>query len=169
MDEGHLALVGPDPAGIQDDIEQAAWFGKCLTAWRSLPSARRQRVSLICLPMSNLMENALFVNAIQRAADVVLQKSLAEGFGLTVTEAMWKSRVVVASAVGGIRAQITPGVDGFVVGDPGDLQAFGALMADVVTGQVGTGGIGVRAHQTVLDRFLPDREVVSFARMLSDD
>ena len=51
--------------------------------------------------MDDLEENAAIVNAIQRRADVVLQKSLAEGFGLTVAEAMWKARPVVASRIGG--------------------------------------------------------------------
>ena len=57
------------------------------------------------------------VNAIQRRSDVILQKSLAEGFGLTVAEAMWKSKPVVASAVGGIQDQIEDGVSGVLV-DP---------------------------------------------------
>src|SRR5207247_8089449 len=63
-------------------------------------------------------------NALQRHADVVVQKSLAEGFGLTVTEAMWKGRAVVAGRVGGIRDQIEDGVSGILV-DPRDLTAFG--------------------------------------------
>ena len=54
-------------------------------------------------------ENARIVNAIQRHASIVAQKSLAEGFGLTVAEAMWKSRPVVATAVGGIQDQIHDG------------------------------------------------------------
>jgi trehalose synthase len=55
------------------------------------------------------------VNALQRAATVVVQKSLKEGFGLTVTEAMWKARPVIGGAVGGIRRQIIPGSTGFLV------------------------------------------------------
>jgi trehalose synthase len=55
------------------------------------------------------------VNALQRAAAVVVQKSIREGFGLVVTEAMWKARPVVATAVGGIRGQVLHGVTGFLV------------------------------------------------------
>jgi trehalose synthase len=55
------------------------------------------------------------VNAFQRAATVVVQKSLKEGFGLTVTEAMWKARPVIGGAVGGIRRQIIQGTTGFLV------------------------------------------------------
>jgi len=66
------------------------------------------------------------VNALQRHAAVVVQKSLAEGFGLTVTEAMWKARPIVASAVGGIVDQIVDGKHGVLIADPGDLTTFGA-------------------------------------------
>ena len=55
------------------------------------------------------------INALQRVATVVLQKSLKEGFGLTVSEAMWKGKPVIGSAVGGIPLQIIHGVTGFLV------------------------------------------------------
>ena len=71
--------------------------------------------------MDDVEENAAMVNAIQRRADVVVQKSLAEGFGLTVAEAMWKARPVVASRVGGIQDQIEDGVTGVLIDDPADL------------------------------------------------
>ncbi|MGD9881673.1 MAG: glycosyltransferase, partial [Reyranella sp.] len=57
----------------------------------------------------------LLVNALQRSAAVILQKSTREGFGLTVTEAMWKGAVVVGGDVGGIRRQIRDGYNGFLV------------------------------------------------------
>ncbi len=60
-------------------------------------------------------EAGIFENAIQRGADVVLQKSIREGFGLTVTEAMWKKRPVIGGNVGGIALQIEDGVNGFLV------------------------------------------------------
>ena len=56
--------------------------------------------------MADPDEAAAIVNALQRHATVVVQKSLAEGFGLTVAEAMWKARPIVASAVGGIVDQM---------------------------------------------------------------
>jgi trehalose synthase len=169
VEDGYLALVGPYPTGIPDDIEQTFWYDRCLTAWRSLPRALRGRAALVCLPMTDLGENATLVNAVQRAADVVLQKSLAEGFGLTVAEAMWKSRVVVASAVGGIRTQIDHGDTGFLVDDPTDLECFGHLAAMAVGETVDRHEMGTRAHDRVLREFLPDREVVATARLLSDD
>ena len=82
--------------------------------------------------MDDLEENAVIVNALQRHAFVGVQKSLAEGFGLTVAEAMWKGRPVVASKVGGIRDQITHGESGILLDDPHDLQAFGAAITDLL-------------------------------------
>ena len=81
--------------------------------------------------MKDADENAVIVNALQRRADVVAQKSLAEGFGLTVAEAMWKGRPVVASGIGGIREQIEDGRTGFLV-DPGDLRTFGERVSELL-------------------------------------
>jgi trehalose synthase len=78
--------------------------------------------------MADRQENAAIVNALQRHATIVVQKSLNEGFGLTVTEAMWKSKPVVASAVGGIQDQIENGVHGLLIDDPTDLHAFGVAL-----------------------------------------
>ena len=69
-------------------------------------------------------EAAAIVNALQRHASVVVQKSLAEGFGLTVVEAMWKSRPVIGSAVGGIVDQIVTGETGFLLDDARDLERY---------------------------------------------
>ena len=94
---------------MADDPEAAAVYEDCIARWRKLPHAIRGRVHLACIPLADPDENAAIVNALQRHASVVVQKSVAEGFGLTVAEAMWKSRPIVASAVGGIRDQITDG------------------------------------------------------------
>ena len=61
---------------------------------------------------------------------MIVQKSLAEGFGLTVAEGMWKGRPVVGSAVGGIQDQVADGT-GILLPDPTDLPAFGHALADI--------------------------------------
>ena len=116
---------GPDVFAVADDPEGATVFEDTEAAWRELPPRVRRRVHLALLPMDDADENAVIVNALQRRADVVVQKSLAEGFGLTVSEAMWKARPVVATNVGGIRDQIEDGVTGRLV-EPRDLRAFGS-------------------------------------------
>ena len=112
--------------------------------------------------MDDVDENAIIVNALQRHAAVVVQKSLVEGFGLTVTEAMWKGRPVVASKVGGIQDQITDGRDGLLVDDPYDIEEFAGLLA-TAAGRPGAGGAaghgGPRAGARGVPRRPPPRAV----------
>jgi Glycosyl transferases group 1 len=77
-------------------------------------------VHVACLPLTPAEDNAAMVNAIQRLAAVVVKKSLQEGFGLGVTEAMWKARPIVASAVGGHLEQVRHRHSGLLVADPAD-------------------------------------------------
>jgi trehalose synthase len=90
---------------------------------------------------------------------VLVQKSLAEGFGLTVTEAMWKSRPVMASGVGGIQDQITHGVNGLLVEDPGDLPAFGKAVETLLEDRDGAMRMGAEAHRRALDDYLAPRRL----------
>jgi trehalose synthase len=165
--DAELALVGPDPAAIPDDVEQYHWFEVCRRAWSRLPSESRARIRLVCLPMADLDDNARLVNAAQRAADVVTQKSLAEGFGLTVTEAMWKGRAVIGSAVGGIAAQIEHGRTGLLLDDPADSAAFARLVTQVTTGRVDGAALGERARRHVLDTYLPDGDLLAVDELLA--
>src|SRR6516162_8435580 len=121
---GYLMLAGPAVTEVSDDPEGAAVYGECLLQWRGLSPAARRRILLITLPLDDIDENAAMVNALQRHATAIAQKSLAEGFGLTVLEGMWKGRPVIGSAVGGIIDQVAEGT-GILLPDPADLQAFG--------------------------------------------
>ena len=117
----HLLLAGPDANQVADDPEAAAVLADVRERWRRLPPAARARIHLACLPLTSPDENDAMVNAIQRQAAVVVKKSLQEGFGLGVTEAMWKARPVVASAVGGHLEQIEHLHSGLLVEDPADV------------------------------------------------
>src|SRR5207253_11111122 len=119
-------------SAVADDPEGAEVFGEVREAWRSLPDEARERVHLASLPMDDAEENGAIVNALQRRADVVVQKSLQEGFGLTVAEAMWKARPTVASRVGGIQEQIVDGESGLLVDDPEDGEAFGEAVLSLI-------------------------------------
>ncbi len=152
--EAHLILAGPSPASVADDPEAEAVLTELRDAWLSEPVRRRERIHLANLPTSDVDENAIIVNALQRRADVVVQKSLAEGFGLTVTEAMWKERPIVASGLGGITDQIDNGVHGLLV-DPRDLGAFGAAVATLVREPALAAELGTAAKNRVRERFLP--------------
>ncbi|HZB23959.1 MAG TPA: glycosyltransferase, partial [Gaiellaceae bacterium] len=161
----HLVLAGPAVTGVADDPEAAAVFDDCLTRWRALPHMARGRVHLVCTPMTDPDEAAAIVNALQRHAAVVVQKSIAEGFGLTVAEAMWKARPFVGSAVGGIVDQITDGKDGLLVRDAADLAAFGAAVDTLVRDRVLALELGKRARARAANEFLGDRHLVQYARL----
>jgi trehalose synthase len=120
-----------------------------------------RRVGLGSLDMSDVDENALVVNALQRHATVVTQKSLQEGFGLTVAEAMWKYRPVVAAAVGGIQDQIHDGVSGRLV-DPEDRPGFAAAIVELLADPEAGRRLGSAAHERVRERFLPDRQLAQW-------
>jgi trehalose synthase len=152
--DAHLLLVGPAPAAVSDDLEGVEVFGEVLDAWKQLPVEQRERIHLVNLPVEDRVENAVVVNAVQRRADVVVQKSLAEGFGLTVAEAMWKARPLVGSRVGGIQDQIVDGRSGLLVA-PFDLPAMGRAITSLIGDMGFAQAIGHAARERVRDRFLP--------------
>ena len=163
--DAYLALIGPAVADVSDDPEGARVLAECVAAWEALEPEARRRVRLVSLPMDDLDENAAMVNAAQRHATVIVQKSLAEGFGLTVAEGMWKAKTVLASAVGGIVDQIAPGT-GVLLDDPGDLRVFGDTLASLLERPDDLAAMGARARQHVIDGFLGDRHLVEYARLL---
>ena len=116
--------------------------------------------------MDDVAENAAMVNAIQRRSDVVLQKSLAEGFGLTVAEAMWKSKPVIAGAVGGIQDQIEDGVSGVLV-DPSDLAAVGSAIDELLGDPDAAARMGEAARQRVIEQFLGTRHLIQYLGLLA--
>jgi trehalose synthase len=164
--EPHLILAGPDVSAVTDDPEGAEVFAEAEAAWHDLPPDVRRRVHLALLPMEDADENAVIVNALQRRADVVAQKSLAEGFGLTVAEAMWKGRPVVATRVGGIRDQIEDGRSGCLV-DPLDLPAFGEQVSALLQDPHAAERMGEAARGRVRDLFLGPRHLGQYADLLA--
>ena len=164
-DDAHLVLAGPDVLGVTDDPEGAEVLAECRAVRSALPEDVRSRVHLTALPMDDGDENAHLVNALQRYASVVVQKSLVEGFGLTVTEPMWKARPVVASAIGGILDQIDDGVSGLLLQDPADLAAMARAVAAVLLDEELAARLGAEAHARVRDRFLGDRHLIQYAEL----
>ena len=166
--EARLVLAGPETDGVDDDPEGAEVWHEMLAQWRRLRAADRTRVQLVAIPMADPVENALVVNALQRHAAVVAQKSLAEGFGLTVAEAMWKARPVVASAVGGIVDQVVDGETGLLVDDPDDLEAFGAAVGRLLQDPVEAVRLGRNGRVQVERRFLGDRHLLDYATLITE-
>lgn len=162
----HLVLAGPAVQAVADDPEGAAVLDETTQAWRALPEKSRARVHLVLLPMAEPDENAAIVNALQRRAEVVVQKSVAEGFGLTVAEAMWKARPVVASNIGGIADQIEHERSGLLLNDPADLRAFGDAVSRLLTDQDLASRLGTAAQERVRRHFLNDRHLKQYADLL---
>jgi trehalose synthase len=159
---GYLLLVGPAVAEVSDDPEGAAVFADCLRQWSGLAAADRARILLVTLPLDDIDENAAMVNALQRHATVISQKSLAEGFGLTVAEGMWKGRPVVGSAVGGIIDQIADGT-GVLLPDPRDLAAFGAAVRGLLDDPGEADRLGRAAHAHVRADYVGDLHLLRYA------
>ena len=164
--DAHLVYAGPAVAAVSDDPEGAAVLAQAHKAWAALPSTVRRRIHLALLPMDDPQENAAIVNALQRGARLVVQKSLAEGFGLTVAEAMWKTRAVTASRIGGIQDQIESGRSGILLDDPRDLAAFGAAVTGLLRDPERSMAMGVAAHQRVRDKFLGPHSLLSYLELL---
>jgi trehalose synthase len=117
--------------------------------------------------MDDADENAIIVNALQRHAALVVQKSLVEGFGLTVTEAMWKARPVVASGLGGIQDQITHGRDGLLLKNPYDLDELAGLLRRVLEDPALAARLGAAAHDRVLAEYVGDRHLEQYVQLFS--
>jgi trehalose synthase len=158
----HLVYAAPDVEAVADDPEGLQTLRETIAARDALPDEVRSRVHLASLPMDDLDENAVMVNALQRHAAIILQKSLAEGFGLTVAEAMWKARPVIASRVGGIQEQIVDGDSGVLLDDPRDLRAFGAAITALLDDAPRAERMGRNARERVRDRFLNPRSLLDY-------
>jgi trehalose synthase len=163
----HLVLAGPEVAGVTDDPEGASVLSECLAAWHRLPDTERARVHLACVPMRDPDENFLIINALQRHAAVVTQKSIAEGFGLTVAEAMWKSKPIVASAVGGIIDQIVSGEHGLLIDDPHDLDSFGRAVRRLLDDPPYAASLAANARTRAQTEFLGDRHLEQYAQLFA--
>jgi trehalose synthase len=160
LPDAHLVYAGPAVESVTDDPEGGQVLAQAIAEYEAMPEDVAERVHLVALPMDDVEENAAIVNALQRRADVVVQKSLAEGFGLTVAEAMWKARPVVASRIGGIQDQIVDGESGILLDDPLDLAAYGAAVRSMLENPARAEAIGREARERVRHRYLGTRTLI---------
>jgi trehalose synthase len=110
-------------------------------------------------------DDTALVNALQTQAAVVLQKSLREGFGLTVAEAMWKGTPVIGGNVGGIRYQIDDGVNGFLVSS---IEETAGRMVELVNDKELRDEMGSKARETVRKKFLLTRYLEQYLDLFAD-
>jgi trehalose synthase len=105
------------------------------------------------------------INAFQRIAHVMVQKSLREGFGLTVSEALWKGRPVVGGRAGGITLQIREGHDGYLVDS---VDACAKRIIDLLADPDGATSMGATGREHVRANFLSTRELEDWLRLFSE-
>jgi trehalose synthase len=164
----HLLLVGPRVDGVSDDPEQSAVLREIVESREALDPAVRERTHIVCMPSGDVEAGHAVVNAVQRHASVIVQKSVAEGFGLTVAEGMWKARPVVATRVGGIQDQIEDDRSGLLIDDPGALDRVGDAVTRLLEDRALAERIGRNARERVRERFLLARYLAQLAEIVDD-
>jgi trehalose synthase len=116
--------------------------------------------------LSNLHQvGSVQINAFQRIANVVLQKSLREGFGLTVSEALWKGRPVIGGRAGGIKLQIRDGFDGYLVDS---VEECAERTIELLADPVGADALGAQGREHVRSNFVSTRELTDWLRLFGD-
>ena len=155
MPEIQLALLGLSQA--TDDPEA----GEILTSVLSHAAADPD-IHLFHDPDSLPVENDLAVNAFQMASTVLVQKSIREGFGLTVTEGMWKGKPMIGGNAGGIRIQIDDGSNGYLVSSPEECaRRIVTLLQDKDLASY----IGAAGRASVRRRFLLPRLALDYLKV----
>lgn len=155
IDMVRLVLAGADPGAIPDDPEAQDVFAELKERYTAFPPVFQRDIAIIALPVESRKHNAVMVNALQRAADIVAQNSLREGFGLTVTEAMWKRAAVLGSAAAcGVRLQVRDGIDGKLVNDPTDPAELSRTMFEMLGNPECLEEYGRNGQYRAHDRFL---------------
>ncbi len=128
--------------------------------FRSLCACQDERILILTSG-----DDTALVNALQTRAAVVLQKSLREGFGLTVAEAMWKGTPVIGGNVGGIRYQIEDGVNGFLVSS---IEETAKRIVQLVDDKELRDEMGHKARETVRENFLLTRYLEQYLDLFAD-
>jgi trehalose synthase len=128
--------------------------------YESLCACREERILILTSG-----DDTALVNALQRRAAVVLQKSLREGFGLTVAEAMWKGTPVIGGNVGGIRYQIEDGMNGFLVSS---IEQAAERIVQLVQDKKLRDKMGSKARETVREKFLLARYVEQYLDLFAE-
>ncbi len=162
-----LALVGPDPASIQDDPEGKEVLGEMIAFYKSLDENLQKDIGLFALPMDSLKNNALMVNAIQRCSSIIVQNSIQEGFGLTITEAMWKGIPVLSTNAVGPRQQIRHQIDGFLIQDAENVKELAQALEEMLEDTSQRRLYGENASRHVYQNFLVFAQIRNWLKVFS--
>lgn len=153
-----LQLVFMGLTFASDDPESLAAFNEIKRYAKGDPD-----IFAFYYPRNLQYDNNTLINAVQTGADVIVQKSIKEGFGLTVTEAMWKKEAVIGGNVGGIKLQIRNGYNGFLVSSE---EECGARIAELIKNKKLQSEMGRRARIYVEKHFLLPRLLRDYLKII---
>lgn len=162
-----LVLAGPSADAVSDDPEASDTLAALAAEYVRLPASLQADIAIVELPMTSLKHNALMVNCLQRCSAIVAQNSLAEAFGLTATEAMWKAVPVVCSRASGLRHQVRDGVDGRLC-DATDAPMLAERMEQMLADVCARRAWGRSAQKRVYDEYLIFRQIEDWLRVLGE-
>ncbi len=169
LNQVRLVMAGPDPSSIQDDPEGLEVIEELRAAYVDLDDEMKHDIVMIALPMENRSNNALMVNALQRSSTVVVQNSLREGFGLTITEAMWKRIPVLSNTRAvGPRQQIEHACDGWLVDDPEDPSQIAEALDYLLNDRAERAALARTAQRRAHNQFMIFSQLRSWFDLLED-
>ena len=158
-------MAGPDPKFIQDDPEGLQVFEELSVFYADLSPELQEDVAILSLPMNNVQQNALIVNALQRCSLVVVQNSLRESFGLTCTEAMFKGIPVMGSRQAvGLRIQLRDGIDGRLVNAQDDFE-IAQTLSEMLLDEKKRTLYGINSEKRVKENFLVYRQIEKYSEV----
>jgi len=163
-----LVLAGPDADSVQDDPEAKEELELISRDYCALAPEFQKDIAVLTLPLDSRKNNELMINAIQRCATVVVQNSIREGFGLTVTEAMWKGKPVFGTEACGIRQQIRDGIDGRLVRNPENPEEIAYRLDELLADNVERERLGRNAQRRVYTEFLTFTQMQEGLRVLAN-
>jgi len=149
-----LVLAGPDPDSVSDDPEGLEVFQDICSQWQELPTEIQRDIAIITLPMAARHVNALMVNALQRCSTIIAQNSVQEGFGLTVTEGMWKRVPILGTHAAGIQEQVTDGKHGRLLPTADAPGAIAQTIHEMLAAEAKRAEWARNARRRVSDRYL---------------
>jgi trehalose synthase len=162
-----LILAGPDPEFVKDDPEGQEVLHEITSLYKKLDKKIADDIAILLLPMESAKENALIVNALQRCSSVVVQNSIEEGFGLTITEAMWKIKAVLASNATGLKKQIRHDIDGVLNDDPQNIEGFAIHLSKLLNKPKEREVLAYTAQRRVIDNFLVFTQLINWLKVFS--
>ncbi len=162
-----LVFGGPDPTFVSDDPEGMEVLDELITEYKSVGSDLQDDIAILLLPLDNPKENALIVNALQRSSSIVVQNSIQEGFGLTVTEAMWKQRPVLVSGASGLRSQVQHNVDGLINDDPTNIEQLAKVMEHMLNSPKKRDQWAFNGRNKVINEFTLFSQINSWLSLLA--